>query len=201
MTSAVRRWRRIMDWLNPVEWFAWLYGKFFQHNVVAGGFTVVGVFALIGFFVWVRAVDKYKEDHLDPKAPTVVEKQAPPTTDDSGRNNKSTSQVVTEDQALEIVRKIIDRYKKKNNGKAPTVGWINQRLAEQGQPFTVYSIRPPSPETPPVGIRSTGDNARIVGNTVNAVGVDAISSTGKNALIERNLANSTASKAADQPPK
>jgi hypothetical protein len=22
-------WRTIMDWLNPIEWVAWLYGRFF----------------------------------------------------------------------------------------------------------------------------------------------------------------------------
>jgi hypothetical protein len=52
-----------MDWLNPVEWAAWLYGKAFQNHALAGGTVVVGFFALVGLLVWVKGVDKYREDH------------------------------------------------------------------------------------------------------------------------------------------
>lgn len=52
-----------MDWLNPVEWVAWLYGKLFQNHVVVGGVIVAGLFALLGLLVWLKAVDKYREEH------------------------------------------------------------------------------------------------------------------------------------------
>jgi hypothetical protein len=55
--------RRVMDWLNPVEWAAYLYGTLFQHHVVLGGIVVGGVCAAIGLAVWIRGVDKYREEH------------------------------------------------------------------------------------------------------------------------------------------
>jgi hypothetical protein len=53
-----------MEWANPVEWFAWIYGKMFQEHVYVGGVCVMVLFALLGLGLWVRAVDKYKEGHL-----------------------------------------------------------------------------------------------------------------------------------------
>jgi hypothetical protein len=53
-----------MDWLNPVEWAAWIYGKVFQDHAVFGGILFVGVIAGVGLLVWIRGVDKYKEDHF-----------------------------------------------------------------------------------------------------------------------------------------
>lgn len=52
-----------MDWLNPVEWAAWIYGKVFQNHAGVGGVVFVGVIAAVGLLVWIRGVDKYKEDH------------------------------------------------------------------------------------------------------------------------------------------
>ncbi len=58
-----------MDWRNPVEWFAWIYGKCFQNHAFVGG---VVVFALcgaiggaIGLILYLRGADKYKEAHPD----------------------------------------------------------------------------------------------------------------------------------------
>jgi hypothetical protein len=59
-----------MDWLNPVEWAAWVYGKLFQQHVVLGGILVVGVCAAIGLMVWIRGVDKFKEDHPNHTVPS-----------------------------------------------------------------------------------------------------------------------------------
>jgi hypothetical protein len=69
-------WGRIMEWFNPLEWLAWLYGKFFQNHSWIGGTVVVGAFGIIGLFLWVRAVDKYKEEHPDPKPQAVAENNA-----------------------------------------------------------------------------------------------------------------------------
>jgi hypothetical protein len=59
-----------MEWLNPIEWVAWLYGKFFQGHAWRGGAVVVGAFAVTGLIVWFRAVDKYNEEHPVPKEQT-----------------------------------------------------------------------------------------------------------------------------------
>jgi hypothetical protein len=48
---------------NPIDWLEWIYGKLFQNHVYFGGLIVVGLFAALGLFLWVRAVDKYKEEH------------------------------------------------------------------------------------------------------------------------------------------
>lgn len=55
-----------MDWINPVEWLAWLYGKAFQNHAYIGGIVVVAAFAVIGLVLWIRGVDKYKEEHQRP---------------------------------------------------------------------------------------------------------------------------------------
>lgn len=61
------RWRRVMDWLNPVEWAAWIYGRVFQNHALVGGLFFVGLIAGVGLLVWVRGVDKYRDEH-PPKA-------------------------------------------------------------------------------------------------------------------------------------
>jgi hypothetical protein len=83
-----------MDWVNPVEWVAWLYGKLFQNHANVGGCVVVALFATIGLVLWIRGVDKYKEEH--PPTPPIVEaaiqdkKTDQPATgeDTSKKNNK-----------------------------------------------------------------------------------------------------------------
>jgi hypothetical protein len=52
-----------MDWLNPVEWIAWVYGRFFQGHPILGGIVVLTLWTLGGVVIWVRAVDKYKDEH------------------------------------------------------------------------------------------------------------------------------------------
>lgn len=85
MRPSRARW--IMDWLNPVEWVAWIYGKLFQNHPTTGGFLVVMAFALLGFVLWVRGVDKYKEEHRDSSQKAVavgdsVQPKDSPQTDD-----------------------------------------------------------------------------------------------------------------------
>ena len=60
-----------MDWFNPVEWLAWVYDQLFQNHAFVGGAIVVVLFAALGLVLWVRAVDKYKEEHL-PKQQAVT---------------------------------------------------------------------------------------------------------------------------------
>jgi hypothetical protein len=60
-----------MDWFNPVEWLAWVYGKLFQNHAFMGGAVVVALFAILGLVLWLRAVDKYKEEH-SPKQQAVT---------------------------------------------------------------------------------------------------------------------------------
>jgi hypothetical protein len=64
-----------VEWLNPVEWLAWLYGKFFLNSPYLGGAVIAVVFALFGLSVWVKAMDQYKEEH----AALVPETQQIPT--------------------------------------------------------------------------------------------------------------------------
>lgn len=52
-----------MSWFNPLEWFAWLYGKYFQNHFYLGALCVILVFGFVGLMLWIRGVDKYKEEH------------------------------------------------------------------------------------------------------------------------------------------
>jgi hypothetical protein len=52
-----------MDWFNPVEWFAWLYGKLFQNHFYMGAAAVMVVFSGLGLVLWIRGVDRCKEEH------------------------------------------------------------------------------------------------------------------------------------------
>src|SRR5712671_702559 len=97
MTTS--EWRKIMDWLNPIEWFSWIYGKVFQQHVYLGGRGVVILFAILGLILWVRGVDKYQEDH--PK--TTQAASTPATSSDSGNPAPTAQQppsVNTGDHAL-----------------------------------------------------------------------------------------------------
>jgi hypothetical protein len=58
--------------LNPIDWLAWIYGKWFQSYPVTGGIAVVTLFALVGLILWFRAIDTYKEAHALPKAQAVT---------------------------------------------------------------------------------------------------------------------------------
>ena len=53
--------------INPLEWFSYIYGKWFQGSPWSGGLVVGGTLCLIlGVLfsvVWVKAIDKYNEEH------------------------------------------------------------------------------------------------------------------------------------------
>ena len=81
-----------MDWKNPVEWVAWIYGKCFQNHAIVGGFVFVALFGLIGLAFWLRGVDKYKEEHPGSPQKQVVAEAA-------GRQEESNKETHTKSQA------------------------------------------------------------------------------------------------------
>jgi hypothetical protein len=90
-----------MDWANPVEWFAWIYGKLFQNHFYVGAFTVMVVFSVFGLVLWIRGVDRYKEDHpttteaadKGPKQQTVTATASNPASQNVTVQNASTQGV------------------------------------------------------------------------------------------------------------
>jgi hypothetical protein len=85
----------------------------------------------------------------------------------------------TEEQARKIVQTIIDRYIKRHKSP-PTEAWINSRLAEQGQTFTVrkrptekdkQSLAPPRTDHAAVRVEDSSD---IKINNVDATGMDGV---------------------------
>jgi hypothetical protein len=89
-----------MEWANPIEWLSWVYGKLFQNHVWFGGTVVVGLFAVLGLVLWVRAVDKYREEHSEvPKPQAVVT-----TIQNSQSATASASQTQTQTQKKHIQR-------------------------------------------------------------------------------------------------
>lgn len=85
--------------MNPVDWVAWIYGKFVYPHAIAGGFIFVGVFCVAGLLLWIRGIDYFKEHQLSnippltapvaeqktdhPKGSHVGDSQRPPTATDS----------------------------------------------------------------------------------------------------------------------
>jgi hypothetical protein len=61
-----------MEWFNPIEWLAWLYGKLFQGHPYFGGVVVCTCGALLFLGLYVKAVDKFKEDSQGKAVPTAT---------------------------------------------------------------------------------------------------------------------------------
>jgi hypothetical protein len=52
-----------MSGFNPIEWIAWLYGKFFQNHPYLGGALVAVICASLGLILWSRGIDKFREEN------------------------------------------------------------------------------------------------------------------------------------------
>lgn len=51
-----------MEWFNPVEWLAWIYGKLFVGHEFVGFLAVMAIIAIPIGALWIRAIDKYSEE-------------------------------------------------------------------------------------------------------------------------------------------
>ena len=53
--------------MDPTEWFAWVYGKFFTSHPIRGGIVICSVGAIVAAFLflvlYVRAIDKWNSEH------------------------------------------------------------------------------------------------------------------------------------------
>lgn len=89
--------------MNPVDWAAWLHGKFFAQAVVGAGYllaAIVGAIVGAGFFVlvWAKGVDQHRTEQAE-REPQVIYK---PIEDDPYRvgPNKPTFRIDTLDADL-----------------------------------------------------------------------------------------------------
>jgi hypothetical protein len=49
--------------MNPFEWLAWIYGKFFANHHPVWGYVTVCIFAsAVAALCWARGIEKYNED-------------------------------------------------------------------------------------------------------------------------------------------
>jgi hypothetical protein len=62
--------------VNPIDWIAWIYGKFFTDHPILGGFVFCFGASAIMLLLYLRAIDKYHDDH--PPAPVVRDKPPQP---------------------------------------------------------------------------------------------------------------------------
>lgn len=54
--------------MNPIEWLAWLYGRFFSGLHPAVGYTLsCGLAALFAALIWTKAIDTYREHEASKK--------------------------------------------------------------------------------------------------------------------------------------
>jgi hypothetical protein len=96
-----------MDWFNPVEWFAWLYGKVFQNHFYIGAAVVMVVFAVLGLVLWIRGVDHYKEAH-----PSTTEASTqPPKQQTVAANNTASQSAAVETKSLGDAPKLAKQSK------------------------------------------------------------------------------------------
>jgi len=67
-------WRRV---LNPIEGFAWVYGKWFINYPILGYAVVCSIGALIMAILWTWGIDKYNEKLLNTpeKQPAAIKSQ------------------------------------------------------------------------------------------------------------------------------
>lgn len=94
-----------MEGFNPVEWFSWMYGRFFQGHPWVGGTIVVLVVAVGTGVLWVRGVDKYNEKH--PQADAKKEESPVPKPMAATSQNKSRNDVAA----------TVDQNKPKNSSR------------------------------------------------------------------------------------
>jgi hypothetical protein len=149
-----------MDWLNPIEWAAWIYGKLFQEHVIVGGILVTGICAAVGLMVWIRGVDKYKEEHptiqskadnspkqqtvAAPNSPTPLDATVQPpqgvqthqplpncTVDVAFYSNGTAPPPLSEVQAT--TDQLVDGYRRRNE-ECPTNDWLNEQLRKKNYP-------------------------------------------------------------------
>jgi hypothetical protein len=156
---------RLRKVANPIEWFAWLYGKFFLGHPYRGVVVIAIVWAAFGLVLWARGVDKYKEDHK----PTVAITQEKPV--DSGPGKKDavdtqkkdeeptsparhikkislapvpTEKPMTQEEALVLINTLAQQYRDEHPGPVQIsipdmIQWINGELETQGKAFRVHA--------------------------------------------------------------
>ncbi len=182
MTPDARRWRKIMDWINPVEWFAWIYGKFFQGHGVVGGLVVIGFWCVIGLALWIRGVDKYKEDHP---------KRFPSET--SSEENTHAGASLSEAEKQEVVQRLIGEYKKTHpqssqemaEGKfRPMLDWVNRKLTDQGRDFRLQYN--PRPKSRAIVVEGSKD-VKIEGNRIEGFDEGIVIVRSEKVSAERNI--------------
>jgi hypothetical protein len=101
-------WIRFM---NPLEWGPWLYGKYFANfNPIWGYLFACTIAVGVALVAWTQIKDKYEAEH--PKPTAQVEQKA-------------------------IIEGLVTDYKKSHDGNNPTIGWLNDKLKDQGKDFRI----------------------------------------------------------------
>ena len=146
--------------MNPIEWFAWLYGKCFLGHPVRGGVVVALIWAGFGLLLWIRGVDKYNEDHKPPRTETQSK---------AGNGSATTTPPVSlQQQRLTIISQLVEDYQAAHNGENPTFEWLNKKLKEQGADFRVNPPTPPAGTAMFHGGRFEGNGTAIENHNPNA---------------------------------
>jgi hypothetical protein len=139
MPLSSRRWRRMFDWLNPIELSEYLYGRFFLNHPYRGGIVFIGtftiLFSVVVLFVWVRGVDRYKEKHSTESSGSMVSTTTAKPEEQGVVN-------LSEEAKNQIVQKLAKEYQGLHPGgpkgfTQPMVNWINKKLRQQKMEFYV----------------------------------------------------------------
>jgi hypothetical protein len=157
--------------LSPIEWLAWIYGKCFQNHPLIGGALVTAIFAAVGLVLWIRAIDRYKEDHPLPKTQAVTSSKpgAPvtaehpmPASDTPNRSSSTKNRSRSEGVGIRMVGDV------RNNrfgqvvvsgvGKAIEMKAGPDGKAPSGNTFGRVDVNPPAPviNNAPNGIANSG---------------------------------------------
>ena len=132
--------------MNPVEWLAWLYGKFFTNHTVLSYFLVSAVALALGVLAWTRAIDKYRSEHPPsastenppPKSSQHTASRTPPPSGQSPPGEESKPRFPQKEEKSSPKKKDPNIHIEQHGGpNAVTTG--------DNSPITINQIPPPPP--------------------------------------------------------
>ena len=122
-----------MDSFNPIEWLAWLYGKLFLKHGVIGGIVVVIIFGALGLVLWIRAVDKFNEEHESPKLQAATRNNPSPQT--SAAQQQSAAQTPMQQQSQSRSQAQLEKPRQRTKSlSAPSPAGATPQTPQSTQP-------------------------------------------------------------------
>jgi len=135
---------------DPTEWLGWLYEKYFVNHTVLGAVVICGTVSVVAVLMtlglYLRAVDKYKEQ--DSQRETSYAQKGVPVKNEasSGARILPTASPLTvtlsEPAKQQIVEELVKKYGRLHpearGYSQPMVNWINKKLKQQNIDLFIF---------------------------------------------------------------